>query len=63
MNSNKRGEEIVPLEVKAEVSLKSKSLKAFCNKFDPGLAIRISGDDFIDQGWMINVPLWAISAI
>ena len=63
MNSNKRGEEIVPLEVKAEVSLKSKSLKAFCNKFDLGLAIRISGDDFIDQGWMINVPLWAISAI
>lgn len=58
-----KGKKIVPLEVKAEVSLKSKSLKAFCNKFDPGLAIRISGDDFIDQGWMINVPLWAISAI
>ena len=58
-----KGKKIVPLEVKAEVSLKSKSLKAFCNKFDPGLAIRISCDDFIDQGWMINVPLWAISAI
>lgn len=58
-----KGKDIVPLEVKAEVSLRSKSLKVYCDKYKPKEAIRISGADYIDQEWMINVPLWGVSSI
>lgn len=52
---------IVPIEVKAETNLRSKSLKVFCDKFEPKEAIRISSSDYIDQGWMKNIPLWAVN--
>lgn len=58
-----KGKNVVPLEVKSEVSLKSKSLRVFCEKFKPEKAIRISSADYMDQGWMMNVPLWAVSSI
>lgn len=54
---------ITPLEVKAEVGLKSKSLKFFCDKYKLKYAIRLSSADYIDQEWMINVPLWDVSSI
>ena len=54
---------IVPIEVKAETNLRSKSLKVFCDKFSPKEAIRISSSDYVDQGWMQNIPLWAVNCI
>ena len=58
-----KGKNIAPLEVKAEIGLKSKSLKVFCDKYKPQYAVRLSSADYIDQEWMINVPLWAVSSI
>ena len=54
---------IVPIEVKAETNLRSKSLRVFCEKFSPAEAIRLSASDYIDQEWMKNIPLWATSSL
>ena len=51
---------IVPVEVKAEGNLKSQSLKAFCDKDHPDAAVRISAMKYINQGWMENIPLYAV---
>lgn len=51
---------IVPVEVKAEGNLKSQSLKAFCDKYHPDAAVRISAMKYINQGWMENIPLYAV---
>lgn len=53
---------IIPLEVKAEENLRARSLRAFCEKYKPELAIRSSMSDFREQDWMTNVPLYALSA-
>ena len=54
---------VVPIEVKAETNLKSKSLKFFCEKYNPGEAVRFSSAGYIDQGWMKNIPLWAVESV
>lgn len=54
---------VIPLEVKAEVNLKSKSLKTFRDKFSPPLSIRSSMADYKDEGLLINLPLYAIDQI
>ena len=53
---------VVPIEVKAEENVKSKSLATFVNQEfrDKSLkAIRISMKPYIDQQWMENIPLYA----
>lgn len=54
---------IIPLEVKAEENLKAKSLKAFCDKYNPKYAIRTSMSDYREQDWMKNIPLYNIGRI
>lgn len=54
-----RGNQIIPVEVKAEENLQAKSLKAYCNKYNPAFAIRTSMSDYREQDWMTNVPLYA----
>lgn len=58
-----KGKDVIPIEVKAESNLKSKSLRVYYDKFSPALALRVSSSNYIDQGWMKNIPLWCISAI
>lgn len=58
-----KGRDVIPLEVKAEENLRSKSLRAYCDKFSPALAVRISMSPARDQGWMVNVPLWAAGSV
>lgn len=58
-----KGKNIVPIEVKSEENLKSKSLKFYCDKFQPEYAVRTSMSNFREQDWMTNIPLWAISGI
>ncbi|HAG70045.1 MAG TPA: ATPase [Lachnospiraceae bacterium] len=58
-----KGSNIVPIEVKAESNLRSRSLRAYHDKFQPELSLRISASDYIDQGWMKNIPLWCICTI
>ena len=55
------GEEIIPVEVKAEVNLKAKSLKTYCEKFKPTTAIRTSMADYKAEDWLVNIPLYAIT--
>jgi len=57
------GSEVIPVEVKAEVNLQAKSLKTYREKFDPALSIRTSMTDYKDEGWLLNLPLWAVEVI
>ena len=57
------GEEIVPLEVKAEVNLKAKSLKVYCERFKPDVSVRTSMSDYKSEARLINLPLYAIGNI
>lgn len=54
---------IIPIEVKAEENLKSKSLKVFVQKYKPDTAIRASMSPFRAQDWMTNIPLYGVSTI
>lgn len=53
--------EVIPIEVKAEENLKSKSLKVFSDKFQPKQAIRFSMNNYRVQDWMVNIPLYAVN--
>ena len=54
---------IVPIEVKAEGNIKSKSLKMFHEKYHSKKAIRFSSLKYKSQDWLINIPLYAISNV
>ena len=53
--------EFIPIEVKAEENLQAKSLRIYCQKYKPRIAIRTSMSDFRKEDWMTNLPLYAIS--
>jgi predicted AAA+ superfamily ATPase len=53
---------VIPIEVKAEENLKAKSLKSFYEKFNPKIAVRTSMSDYRDDGWLVNVPLYALES-
>lgn len=55
--------DVVPIEVKADKNVRSQSLKAFYDKFKPKKSIRFSLLPYMDQGWMVNVPLYAVGNI
>lgn len=54
---------IVPVEVKAEVNLKAKSLKTYREKFSPELSVRTSMADYRKEDWLVNIPLYAVEEI
>ena len=55
--------QVVPLEVKAAENLRSKSLRAYCDKFKPVLAVRTSLSGYREQEWMTNLPLYAVMTL
>ena len=57
------GEQIIPVEVKAEVNLQAKSLKTYHEKFRPVMSIRSSMADYKKEDWLINLPLYAVENI
>ena len=57
VQTNKR---VVPLEAKAEENVYAKSLKTFINDHPILKGLRVSMLNYIDQGWMENVPLYGI---
>lgn len=57
------GEQIVPIEVKAEINLKAKSLKTYREKFSPELSVRTSMADYKREDWLLNLPLYAVEEI
>lgn len=54
------GDRITPIEVKAEVNLKAKSLKVYRERFSPEISIRTSMADYKKEDWLLNLPLYAI---
>jgi predicted AAA+ superfamily ATPase len=54
---------IVPVEVKAGINLKAKSLFVFQDKYHPDLMVRTSMADFKKIDSLVDIPLYAISAI
>ena len=57
------GEKIVPVEVKAQVNLKAKSLKVFREKYHPSVSVRVSMADYKEEDGLINLPLYAVENI
>ena len=57
------GEQIIPVEVKAEVNLKAKSLKTYREKYLPKISVRTSMADYKKEDWIVNLPLYAIEQI
>lgn len=54
------GENVIPIEVKAEENLQAKSLKSFYQQYKPAVSIRTSMSDYRTDDWLINLPLYAI---
>lgn len=53
---------VEPIEVKAEVNLRSKSLKTFVAKYNLKKACRTSMMRYCVQDWLVNIPLYAIKS-
>ena len=51
---------VIPIEVKSKESVRSKSLKTYIDKNPSLKGLRVSMKNYIDQGWMENVGLYAI---
>ena len=54
-------DEIVPLEVKAETNVKAKSLRQFVADNQSKKAFRISMNDYKEEEWVTNIPLYAVN--
>lgn len=54
------GSNIFPIEVKSEENVKSKSLRSYVEKHTELKGVRFSMKPYINQGWMENVPLYAV---
>ena len=55
--------EIVPIEVKAEENLRSKSLRSFVDSHKGLEGVRFSMSPYRRQDWMRNIPLYAVGAL
>ncbi|MBQ9057926.1 MAG: ATP-binding protein [Atopobiaceae bacterium] len=55
--------EPVPIEVKAAENLQSKSLKVARDRFELKRCVRASLSGYRDEGWLANIPLWAIASL
>ncbi len=55
-----KGNEIIPIEVKAETNVHARSFKLFCEKYRPSLAIRTSMLPYKEESWMVNIPLYGM---
>lgn len=55
-------DKVIPIEVKAEVNVKSKSLHTFINANPELKGIRYSMLPYKEQEWMTNIPLYACLA-
>ena len=56
-------DEIVPVEVKAEINLQAKSLKTYREAYTPATAFRFSLADYEDHGVLKDCPLYALPMI
>lgn len=52
---------IIPIEVKAGINLKAKSLKTYIEKFNPEKALRFSLADYKKSDLLTDIPLYAVN--
>lgn len=57
------GELVIPVEVKAELNLRAKSLKTYQEKFSPEICVRTSMADYKKEKGLVDLPLFAIDRI
>ena len=57
------GKKIIPVEVKAEINLKAKSLKSYFDKYNPQTSVRTTMLDYKKEEWLVNIPLYAIELL
>ncbi len=55
------GDKVIPMEVKAELNLKAKSLKTYREKYLPEVAVRASMADYKENDGLVDMPLYMIS--
>ena len=53
--------QIIPIEVKASVNLRAKSLKTYIDKYHPTVALRTSQADYKQTDSLYDIPLFMIS--
>ena len=56
------GNSVIPLEVKSEINLQSKSLKAYRDRYSPILSVRTAMTDYRREDWLLNIPLYMIAS-
>lgn len=54
---------IVPVEVKASINLRAKSMQSYCNHFSPVQCVRTSLADYKLSGALHDIPLYAIGQL
>lgn len=54
---------VIPIEVKAEENLQSKSLKVLVEKYKTEHNVRTAMTDYKKENWLINIPLYCIENI
>ena len=57
-----KGTEVIPIEVMAAENLQSKSLRTFVTENEGLRGVRFSLAPHRDQGWMRNIPLYAVGS-
>jgi len=59
-----KDDHIIPIEVKAEENVKSKSLHFFVTELFPHLrGVRFSMKGYKEQDWLVNMPLYAVNVL
>ncbi len=53
----------IPIEVKSNENLQSKSLKSFVEKYGTSINVRTSMANYREESWMKNIPLYLIGNI
>ena len=54
------GVRIIPIEVSAELNLQAKSLKVYCERYNPKIAIRVNLGEYGKENGTINVPVYLL---
>jgi len=57
------GGSVVPIEVKAGLSRRSKSLRSYDQQFEPGELVRTNLLNLKQDGKICNIPLYAVSLL
>ena len=54
---------VFPIEVKSNISNKSKSLQVYQNKYSPIFSIKVTGLNLKMEGSVINIPLYGLAKL